>query len=242
MCCGAQVCFAVCGSNEDGERLCVCGSSLCTRALPAMCCNAQLLNVEGCKDLCPVVMSDAADDESADPEGTEVPFVIDGEVLHVDSIVSGDGSTLPDISARLAIGRNYVNRLYRTYSNEKLDLDLRLSMFQACVIGTAFYTDEVYAKVNGWASRMLSAITERTAHEEASDPATNVVARFESRQLKAVAKILRGDDESPARIALLKILRPWATGARQGSLVMRQHVAPNRTGRSAHSRSLEPES
>jgi hypothetical protein len=53
---------------------------------------------------------------------------------------------------------------------------------------------------------MLSAITERTAHEEASDPVTNVVARFESRQLKAVGKILRGHDESPARIALLKIL------------------------------------
>ena len=170
-----------------------------------------LLNTEGCQDLRPVVMSDAADDESANPAGTEVPFVIDGEVLG--SIVSGDGSIMPDINARLAIGRSYFNRLYRTYSNKKLDLDLRLSMFQACVIGTAsygsetwFYTKEVCAKINGWASRMLSAITERTAHEEASDPVTNVVARFESRQLKAVGKILRGHDESPARIALLKIL------------------------------------
>ena len=53
---------------------------------------------------------------------------------------------------------------------------------------------------------MLSAIKERTAHEEASDPVTDVAARFESRQLKAVGKILRRHDESPARIALLKIL------------------------------------
>ena len=53
---------------------------------------------------------------------------------------------------------------------------------------------------------MLSAIKERTAHEEASDPVTDVAARFESRQLKAVRKILRRHDESPARIALLKIL------------------------------------
>ena len=42
LCCGAQVCAAACASNEDGERLCVCGSSLSAIACLYCGCSAQL--------------------------------------------------------------------------------------------------------------------------------------------------------------------------------------------------------
>jgi hypothetical protein len=42
LCCSARVCAAVCASTEDGERLCLCGSLLCTRGLPALCCSARV--------------------------------------------------------------------------------------------------------------------------------------------------------------------------------------------------------
>lgn len=50
---------------------------------------------------------------------------------------------------------------------------------------------------------MLSVITGRSVHEEATDPTLHVPAEPQKQQLTAVGKILRGHEESPARLSIL---------------------------------------
>ena len=59
---------------------------------------------------------------------------------------------------------------------------------------------------------MLSGITGRSVHEEAKDPTFNVAADFQKRQLGAVGKILRGHEESPARLSILLVLELLSRG------------------------------
>ena len=120
---------------------------------------------------------------------------------------------MPDVNARLAIGRRQFNKLYRVYTNPDLPEDLRIDLFRSAAIGSGsygceawFYTPEVCARINGWAAKMLSSITGRSVHEEAKDPTLNVPAEFEKRQLATVGTILRGHEQSPARLSLLVVL------------------------------------
>jgi len=102
------------------------------------------------------------------------PYCCDGGILG--SVISGDNDCGPDIQIRLAIGRAKYNQLYRTFTRQKMNLDLRIRLYESFVLGTLhgyqgwLLDGPALRAINGWNSRMLSAITKRTPADEARRP------------------------------------------------------------------------
>ena len=57
------------------------------------------------------------------------PVDTDHQGLVLGSVVCGDGDIMPEVNARLAIGRRNYNKLFRMYKNPDLPVDLRIHLF-----------------------------------------------------------------------------------------------------------------
>ena len=166
------------------------------------------MNKHGGMDFEAVRLLHASGDEDATIGGIEQQYCIDGEILG--SIISGDGSSLPAVVARLGIGRAAFNKLYRVFKRKQLTQDTRLRFFETYVASTLHgspawvFDKQVRQAVNGWAGRMLSVITERSPHDECEFPSVAVVPRLLTGQMKQIGRDLRQSDFYPNRVSMLR--------------------------------------
>ena len=115
-----------------------------------------------------------------------------------------DGSHIADIKARIAAATVTAGKMRSIWSSKSTPLRLKLRIYKVGVCSKLTYGCEAWELdeqacrlLNGANSRMLSHITGRTAHEEASTKTRtfDLLTAIRARRLKWVGHILRMDPE-----------------------------------------------
>ena len=82
---------------------------------------------------------------------------------------------MPDVRPRIAMASTRFGKLRHIWTVGDLHLNLRMRLYKACICSILTYgseawriTAEVAAALNGANARMVSVITGRTPHQEAS--------------------------------------------------------------------------
>ena len=150
-------------------------------------------------------------------------------IVYLGSIFQADGDHLPDVRQRIAKAKARAGRLRHILQSPLLELDFRLPLYISgcCSIltyGSESWTlDERTCKmINGANAYMISHITGRTRHEEASHSTSsfNILLWIRSRRLKWLGHILRMEDSRLVKQEVKQIHEY----RRQGDLLMDTEV------------------
>ena len=147
--------------------------------------------------------------EKAICEGEEIDNV--WQFIYLGSRFQADGDQLADIKARIALATSTAGKMRGVWAAKTVPLSLKMRIYKTGVCSRLIYGSEGWkltaracAMLNGANSRMVSRITGKSAHEEASKRTLtfDVVASIRARRLQWVGHILRtkSDDEGNHRI------------------------------------------
>ena len=135
---------------------------------------------------------------------------------YLGSVFEAGGSHMPDVKRRIAMAVARFGKLRHVWQRKELHLNLRLRLYKAAVCSILTYGSEAWnltaavrRALNGANSRMLSVITGKTAHEEAS-PATrtfDLVMWIRARRLAWAGHILRMGTERRLKQALFEMFK-----------------------------------
>ena len=142
---------------------------------------------------------------------------------YLGSTIAGDGDQLVALKNRSDIAWGRFNDYRTTLTSTKLPVDLRIRLHVALSISTLVYgssawlfDDNMKRSLNGISSKMLSAITRRTIHDEARDPTFNVIEYVLKRRRSYLGHILRMDPRRAVRRYLLELnprVAPFVPGS-----------------------------
>ena len=118
---------------------------------------------------------------------------------YLGSIFEAGGSHMPDVKRRIAMVTQRFGKLRHIWRSNELHVNLRLRLYKSAVCSILTYgseawrlTKKVIRALNGANSRMLSVITGKTIHEEASEGKTfDLVKWVRARRLQWAGHILR---------------------------------------------------
>ena len=115
---------------------------------------------------------------------------------YLGSIMTADGSQEKDVATRIAMARTRFGKLRHIWGDKKLHFKLRLRLYKSCVcsIMEAWMLDEATIRsLNGANSQMLSVISGKTQHQEASAKwrSFDLVRWIRARRLTWLGNILR---------------------------------------------------
>ena len=126
--------------------------------------------------------------------------------------VAGDGDPEIMVQHRENIAWGRFNEYRRTLTTTKLPKSSRTRLHRTLIVSTLIYgssawlfTDQMKRKVNGINSRMLSAITRRSIHDEARSPSLDAVQQVMDRRWEYLGHILRLDDHRALKKYLLAL-------------------------------------
>ena len=149
---------------------------------------------------------------------------------YLGSDFTSDGDHLPDVRKRIAQAKSRAGRLRHILQAKDVSLDLRIRLYISgcCSILTygseAWPLDEKTCRIiNGANAYMLSHITGRTKHEEASSATTtfNLIWWIRARRLKWLGHILRLKRDRNGKERLIKqAVRHIHESRREGDLLM----------------------
>ena len=122
---------------------------------------------------------------------------------YLGSLFEAGGGDIADVRRRIAMATQRFGKLRNLWKDGNLHMNLRMRLYKACVCSILTYGSEAWkitktvaAALNGANSNMVSTISGRTAHEEASTGKTfDVVKWIRSRRLQWIGYILRLDNE-----------------------------------------------
>ena len=119
---------------------------------------------------------------------------------------TGDGNTKHNLELRKARACSKFSSLMDVWTDERLNITLKLNLYRSLVISTFVYGHEAWLLhkgnlklVNGFNSRCLSVITGREIREEATDPTFDLRLHLRSLRLSHLGHILRMDHDEPLR-------------------------------------------
>ena len=121
------------------------------------------------------------------------------QFAYLGSIFEAGGGDMPDVRRRIAMATQRFGKLRHIWKDGNLHLNLRMRLYKACVCSILTYGSEAWkitaavaAALNGSNSKMVSIITGKTVHDEASTGKTfDVVKWIRARRLQWLGHILR---------------------------------------------------
>ena len=128
---------------------------------------------------------------------------------------------MTDIKTRIAMARQRFGKLRHIWSNKELHLNLRLRLYKSCVCSVQTYGSEAWQlheearrTLNGANSQMLSIITDKTPHQEASAKwrTFDLVAWIRARRLQWLGHILRMGPERKIKQAVFELFKAPTEG------------------------------
>ena len=123
---------------------------------------------------------------------------------------------MADVKIRIASARQRFGKMRHIWADKRLHLNLRLRLYKSSVCSVMTYgseawqlNDEVSKALNGANSQMLSVITSKTPHEEASkDTRTFDLLRWiRARRLQWLGHIMRMGPERKLKQAVFEMFR-----------------------------------
>ena len=144
---------------------------------------------------------------------------------YLGSIFEAGGGCLTDVKIRIATARQRFGKMRHIWADKRLHLNLRLRLYKSSVCSVMTYgaeawklDDKVSKALNGANSQMLSVITGRSPHDEAS-PGTrtfDLPRWIRARRLQWLGHILRMEDDRKLKQAVFEIFKAPS----QGDLLM----------------------
>ena len=145
--------------------------------------------------------------------------VVNGEPLenvytfeYLGSKQQSDGQDDTDVKHRMEIAHATFSSLSHVWPDHRLPINLRLRLYCAAVCSTFSHaceawdlTEAVTKKINGFNSRCLHIITQKTYRETAVNPDFNLVGAVRKRRLRYLGHILRLPSDRLLRKALFVI-------------------------------------
>ena len=145
--------------------------------------------------------------------------------VYLGAEIPGDGDQSVTLKHRSDIAWVRFNEYRTVLTSTKLPVHLRIRLYIALIICTLVYgasawlfDEKIRRSLNGINSKMLSAITGRSIHEEASEPTYDVVHHVLDRRKAYLGHILRMEPDRAVRRYLLE-LNPSAVPFVPGSLL-----------------------
>ena len=135
---------------------------------------------------------------------------------YLGSIFEAGGGCLADVKIRIATARQRFGKMRHIWADKRLHLNLRLRLYKSSVCSVMTYgaeawklDDKVSKALNGANSQMLSVITGRSPHDEASpDTRTFDLLRWiRARRLQWLGHILRMEDDRKLNQAVYEIFK-----------------------------------
>ena len=146
-------------------------------------------------------------------------------MVYLGAEVAGDGDQQVTFKHRRDIAWGKFNEYRTPLTTSKLSINLRIRLYSALVVQTMIYGSSAWLldtklkkNLNGVSSKMLTSITKRSIHEEASSPTFDIVDHVLKRRKSYLGHILRLDPERGVRRYLLE-LNPDTTPFVPGSLL-----------------------
>ena len=146
-------------------------------------------------------------------------------MVYLGAEVAGDGDQQVTFKHRRDIAWGKFNEYRTPLTTSKLSINLRIRLYSALVVQTMIYGSSAWLldtklkkNLNGVSSKMLTSITKRSIHEEASSPTFDIVDHVLKRRKSYLGHILRLDPERGVRRYLLE-LNPETTPFVPGSLL-----------------------
>ena len=127
------------------------------------------------------------------------------QFIYLGSRFQADGDQLADIKARIALATSTAGKMRGVWAAKAVPLSLKMRIYKTGVCSRLIYGSEGWklttracAMLNGANSRMVSRITGKSVHEEASKRTHtfDVVASTRARRLQWVGHILRMKSDS----------------------------------------------
>ena len=140
---------------------------------------------------------------------------------YLGSIFEAGGGCLADVKIRIATARQRFGKMRHIWADKRLHLNLRLRLYKSSVCSVMTYgaeawklDDKVSKALNGANSQMLSVITGRSPHDEASpDTRTFDLLRWiRARRLQWLGHILRMEDDRKLKQAVYEIFKAPSHG------------------------------
>ena len=126
--------------------------------------------------------------------------------------MAGDGDQQVTFKHRRDIAWGKFNEYRTPLTTSKLSINLRIRLYSALVVQTMIYGSSAWLldtklkkNLNGVSSKMLTSITKRSIHEEASSPTFDIVDHVLKRRKSYLGHILRLDPERGVRRYLLEL-------------------------------------
>ena len=122
------------------------------------------------------------------------------QFIYLGSLFEAGGGDMPDVRRRIAMATQRFGKLRHLWKDGNLHMNLRMRLYKACVCSILTYGSEAWrltaavtAALNGANSKMVSTITGRTVHEEASTGKTfDVVMWIRARRLQWLLQFVVG--------------------------------------------------
>ena len=144
---------------------------------------------------------------------------------YLGSIFEAGGSQLADVERRINLAVARFGKMRHIWKSSDLHMRLRMRLYISSVCSILTYgsetwnlTNEVRRKLNGVNSRMVSIITGKTPHEEASDGTRSfdLVRAVRARRLSWLGHILRMDQDR----LLVKAVKHLYEDGNEGDILM----------------------
>ena len=166
--------------------------------------------------------------EKAVCEGEEIDNV--WQFVYLGSRFQADGDQVADIKARIALATSTAGKMRGVWAAKTVPLSLKMRIYKTGVCSRLIYGSEGWkltaracAMLNGANSRMVSRITGKSAHEEASvrTRTFDVVASIRARRLQWVGHILRTKSDNDGNHRMVyKAVRYIYDNRQEGDLLM----------------------
>ena len=135
---------------------------------------------------------------------------------YLGAIMEAGGSQDKDVNTRIAMARTRFGKLHHLWKDKHLHLNLRLRLYKSSVCSIMTYGSEAWAlneatikKLNGANAQMVSIISGKTPHQEASSKwrTFDLVRWIRARRLAWLGHILRMGTERKLKQAVYEIFK-----------------------------------
>ena len=145
---------------------------------------------------------------------------------YLGSLIQGDGEDTADVTSRMHMAQARFSELFLLWDDHRLPATMKLRFYRTAVCSIFTHacegwdmTQKVMKRINGFNSRSLHRITNKSYHSTATTPDFNLILAIRQRRLRYLGHILRMDSDRLVKRCFIAYVR-GGNAPPPGSLMM----------------------